>query len=149
MRTLIHMPTNLPELTKYKKQEESDFGVLIAQQYSKGKIFPYPHQLELKDTYGKDSMLFKEVSDLQLIKCLKIKHEGILIRNTISSSNGAAGIPDYSWTDKQAVYITIRYPKSWCFIDIDTFVLEKERSKKKSMTEERAREISIKVILKK
>ena len=138
--------TRLPEIPKYKKQEESNFGVLIAQQYTKGKVFPYPHQLELKDTYGKDSMLFKEVSDLQIIKCLKIKHEGVLIRNTIVTSNGTAGIPDYSWTDRQAVYIVIRYPKSWCFIDIDTFVLEKERSKKKSMTEERAQAISIKVI---
>ena len=138
--------TRLPEIPKYKKQEESNFGVLIAQQYTKGKVFPYPHQLELKDTYGKESMLFKEVSDLQIIKCLKIKHEGVLIRNTIVSSNGTAGIPDYSWTDRQAVYIVIRYPKSWCFIDIDTFVLEKERSKKKSMTEERAQAISIKVI---
>ena len=143
------MKTKLPELPKHKKQEESNFGVLIAQQYSKGKIFPYPHQLELKDTYGKDSMLFKEVSDLQIIKGLKIKHDGILVRNTIASSNGTAGIPDYSWTDRRAVYIVIRYPKSWCFIDIDTFVLERDRSKKKSMTEERACELSIKVIKRK
>jgi len=146
MNHLTPMLTNLPELTTHKKQKEADFGLLIAQQYVKGRVFPYPHQLELKDTYGKDSMLFKEVSDLQLIKCLKIKHEGVLIRNTVVSSNGTAGIPDYCWTDKQAVYIVIRYPKSWCFVDIDTFVLEKERSKRKSMTESRAREISIKVI---
>ncbi len=137
----------LPNLPKHKKQEESAFGALIVQEYTtKGRLFPYPHQLELKDSYGKDSMLFSEVSDIQIIKCLKIKHEGILIRNTIASSNGTAGIPDYSWTDKQPAYIVIRYPKSWCFIDIETFVMEKERSKRKSLLESRAIEISIKVI---
>jgi len=136
----------LPNLPKYKKQEEAEFGTLIVQEYSKGRLFSYPHQLELKDSYGKDSMLFSEVSDIQIIKCLKIKHEGILIRNTISSSNGTAGIPDYSWTDKQPCYIVIRYSKSWCFIDIETFVMEKERSKRKSLTEDRARELAIKVI---
>jgi len=136
----------LPDLPKIRKQKEADFGVAFANLFNKKKLFSYPAQFELKDTYGKNLFPFREVSDIQIIKCLKIKQEGILIRNTVATSNGTAGIPDYSWTDKQASYIVIRYPKAWCFIDIETFILEKKRSKTKSLSEKRAREIAIKVI---
>lgn len=140
----------LPQLPIYRQNKEATFGEQLVQYVAKLKepFFPYSCKIEIKQTTN-NTFYFKQLEDLQIIKLKKIKHEGLLIRITEATSNGTHGIPDYDWVYKQPAYVGIKYDKSWCFIDIDTFVLEKERSKKKSMTEERAREISIKVIMKK
>ena len=134
----------MEKLPNKKKKEEADFGQVLRDHIYKLKepIFTTTTWLELKDTDGADSFYFREVSDIQIAEGLKTKRTGSLVRVTV----GTTGTQDYIWRYKDPAYIVIRYPKSWCFIDIDTFVLEKERSKKKSMTEERAKEISIKVI---
>ena len=130
----------LPDLPKKNKQEV-DHGVSLAKLYAKQPIFNYDHFIEIKKCKDKNVFYFKQLEDLQVIKCLKIKYEGLLIRHTVATSNGTAGIPDYQWVSQKPVYIGIKYDKCWCFIDIDTFLLEK--SKRKSLTEQRAKEISI------
>ena len=138
----------LPPLPKTTKKEEADFGAKLVEHCNKHGFFEYPCWTEIKKTDEKNTFYFRQLEPLQVIKLRKIKYEGFMIRITQASSGGTAGIPDYTWVYKQPAYVGIKYDKSWCFIDIDTFVLEKERSKKKSMTEERARELSIKVIMK-
>ena len=136
----------LPELPKHKKQDEADFGEKLVEHCNKHGFFEYPCWTEIKKVDDKNTFYFRQLDNLQIIKLKKIKYEGFMVRITLASSGGTAGVPDYTWVYKQPAYVGIKYDKSWCFIDIDTFVLEKERSKKKSMTEERAQSISIKVI---
>ena len=137
----------LPNLPIKHNKPEATFGEKLVQFVSKlnEPFFNYPCWIEIKETTD-NLFYFRQLEDLQISKLLKIKNEGLLIRITEASSNGTHGIPDYAWTYKQPAYVGIRYAKSWCFIDIETFVMEKERSKRKSLTEQRAIEISIKVI---
>ena len=137
----------LPNLPIRHKKPEADFGVQLVQHVAKLKepFFNYSCKIEIKQTVN-NVFYFRQLEELQISKLLKIKHEGLLIRITEASSNGTHGIPDYDWVYKQPAYVGIKYDKSWCFIDIDTFILERDRSKKKSLGEDRARELSIKVI---
>ena len=134
----------MEKLPNKKKKEEADFGQALRDYISKLKepMFTTTTWLELKDTDGCDYLNFKEVSDVQIAEGLKTKRTGSLVRVTV----GTTGTQDYIWRYKDPAYVVIRYPSSWCFIDIETFVIEKERSKRKSLTEERAKELSIKVI---
>lgn len=142
--------TKLPELPTKHNKPEATFGEQLVKYVSKLQepFFTYSCKIEIKQTTN-NVFYFKQLEDLQVLKLQKIKHEGVLIRITEATSNGTHGIPDYDWVYKQPAYVGIKYDKSWCFIDIDTFVLERDRSKKKSMTEERACELSIKVIKRK
>jgi hypothetical protein len=137
----------LPNLPLKHNKPEATFGVQLVQYVSKLKepFFNYSCKIEIKQTVN-NVFYFRQLEELQISKLLKIKHEGLLIRITEASSNGTHGIPDYDWVYKQPAYVGIKYDKSWCFIDIDTFILERDRSKKKSLGEDRARELSIKVI---
>jgi hypothetical protein len=123
---------------------EANFGLELRDYISKLKepIFTTTTWLELKDSHGLDYIPFLAVEDIQIAEGLKTKRTGSLVRVTV----GTTGTQDYIWRYKDPAYIVIRYPKSWCFIDIETFVMEKERSKRKSLLESRAVEISIKVI---
>lgn len=134
-------------LPKKINRIEADFGLELRKYIDKLKepIFTTTTWLELKDSRGKDSIPFSCLEDVQIAEGLKTKRGGSLVRVTV----GTTGTQDYIWRYKDPAYVIIRYPKSWCFIDIDTFVLEKERSTRKSLSESRAIEISIKVITKK
>lgn len=131
-------------LPRKNKKEEANFGLELRDHIKKMKspIFTTTTWLELKDTDGKDYLNFKEVSDIQIAEGLKTKCTGSLVRVTV----GTTGTQDYIWRYKDPAYVVIRYPKAWCFIDIEVFVMEKQRSKRKSLTKERAMELAIKVI---
>jgi hypothetical protein len=138
----------LPDLPIYKSKEEGDFGADLVAHVSKLKqpFFEFSVWQELKVSDKKGIFYFSQVKPHQVVRCLDIKRGGVFVRITQATVSGKSGVPDYVWVYKQPAYIVVRYPKSWCFIDIDTFILERDRSKKKSMVEDRARELSIKVI---
>lgn len=122
----------LPELPKQNKKLEADFGVDLKHKTEKSK--PETHSLELKHTHGKDSLPFNEVSDAQ-----------IAFMNAISSDKGAwirtlgmNGEPDYIWLKNEPAFLYIKYPKGIVSITIGNFLFEKEKSKRKSLTWERA-----------
>jgi hypothetical protein len=48
---------------------------------------------------------------------------------------------------EQPAYVVIRYPKGFVLISIDTFVLESQRSKRRSLTWQRAQDIAFKVVV--
>lgn len=126
----------LPNLPKQNKKQEADFGIAFRRWWEKkGKNAPY----ELKDSRGKYSILFSEVTDDQITIGLAANSDkGALIR----VSSGTLGAPDYVGLRNSPYWIVIKYPKSIEVIGIQTFVLEKERSKRKSLTCSRAAEIS-------
>lgn len=130
----------LPPLPQQNKKKEANFGVALKHLTEKEK--PNTCSLEAKHTHGKDYLLFSEVSNSQ-----------IAFANSISSPNGAwirvqgiNGEPDYIWLKNTPAYIVIRYPKGIAHISIGNFLFEKARSKRKSLTWERAQEIASKVV---
>ncbi len=97
---------------------------------------------EIKDSRGKSSISFSEITQQQLDYGLAIKSKkGVFIR-----VQGVNGEPDYIYLRNAPAYIVIKYPQQFSIIDIEAFILEKERSKRKSLTADRARAISITTI---
>jgi hypothetical protein len=54
----------------------------------------------------------------------------------------AKGMPDYVYLRNAPAWIVIKYPTAFEIIDVETFIMERDRSKVKSLTHQRAREIS-------
>ena len=135
----------LPELPKKNKHKEADFGTKVFKEWvhNNAHLF-YSCTFELKDSKGKDCIAFSEVKDLQIDAALSVKwsKKGYLIRNTVA----AEGTPDYAFYRNAPAYIVIKYPKFFCIIDIETFTEEKKRSKRKSLTSDRAKEIAWRVV---
>lgn len=103
----------------------------------------YTCALEMKDTRGKSSLPFNEVIQEQREFGMAIKsNKGVLIRVVPI----VKGYPDYIYLRNEPAYLPVKYPKSICIIDIETFILEDRRSKRRSLTEGRAKDIAIKVI---
>lgn len=128
--------TNLPELPRVLKRREADFGIEFRRWWEK---HPIRGNFELKHTRGSNSLPFSSVEDEQLVvgKAANSR-KGILLRLTV----GTTGAPDYVGQIEQPVWIVIRYPRAFYVISINTFLLEKSRSKRKSLTSERAAAIA-------
>lgn len=126
----------MPELPKQNKKEESDFGLVFRKWWEKKRL---PGEFELKDSRGQKSIAFSEFHhDQEVIANLAISRKGVLLRREF----GTAGAADYSGLVETPYWIVIRYPKSFHIISYETFILERSRGKRKSLTEERALQIS-------
>lgn len=133
----------LPNLPKKNKRKEADFGLIFRNMLDT----EYPTaSYELKDTDGKDYLNFNELNTEQINHALRNKSKkGNLIRIV----SGTLGAPDYIYLKKcQYSFVVIRYPKIIVFIDIDDFIKEKNVSKRKSLTSERAKAISTTCVIK-
>ena len=95
--------------------------------------------IETKQTTT-DSIAFSEIKQAQIDWGMAIKSDkGVLMRVQAV----AEGMPDYIWCRNMPAYFAIKYPKHFYIIDVETFALERDRSKRKSLTEDRARAIAI------
>ena len=121
-------------MNKSEAKFQTKFNKWVREVYKKTAAY------ELKHTRGKSSFPFRELKEHQ-IRALQIVRRGVL----------AYKIPDDSFSFKpfdcfvlagERAYVVIKYPKFFCLIDIETFVLEKERSKRASLTASRASELS-------
>lgn len=100
------------------------------------------HWFETKDTGGKDSLPFSAVTEDQINYALAIRgSKGVVIRVM-----GGGGEPDYAYARNMPAYIVISYPRGFAVIGIMEFIREREESKRKSLTWERACEIAHNVI---
>ena len=131
----------MPDLPKQNKHKEMDFGVWL-----KNYTMKNPHSvttgLECKQTTDKDSISFSVVTPQQVAFGMGAKSsKGVWIR-----VQGLNGEQDYIFMVNSPSYVVIRYPKIVCWIDIETFILERDRSKRKSLTSSRATEISIRTV---
>lgn len=136
----------LPNLPKKNKHIETDFGTKVFKPWvERNAHLLYSCTFELKQTET-DSIPFSEVKEPQIdaSMCVKWSNKGYLIRNAVS----AEGTPDYSFYRNSPAYVVIKYPKLFVLIDIETFIEEKKRSKRKSLTVDRAIEIAWKVVIK-
>jgi len=130
----------LPELPKQNKTREFDFGVWLKNYTEK-----HPHListgLETKQTTT-DSIPFSVVTPKQVAFGMGAKSsKGVWIR-----VQGLNGEQDYVFLVNSPSMIVIRFPKIVCWIDIETFIMERDRSKRKSLTSSRACEISIRTV---
>ena len=142
---------NLPDLPRQHRHQESSFGTKVFKPWVHNNIhlFRKTHggTFELKDSKGKDSIPFSSVEEPQIDASLTVKwgKKGYLIRNL----TGTVGAPDYSLYYNSPAWIVINYHKlGWVIIDIETFLEEKKRSQRKSLTSIRAEELAWKTIKK-
>lgn len=99
--------------------------------------------IEVKDTRGKNYLSFSEVSQDQLDFGMVIKSDkGVLIRTQAV----ATGTPDYIYLRNEPADIVIKYPKFFAVIDVANFIFEKEKSKRRSLTAGRAKDIATRII---
>lgn len=118
------------------QKREANFGLLLRHWLKANPRLS--SAFELKQTTG-SSISFDCFEPGQTDYLLAIKSDkGALIR-----VQGGSGEPDYVYLRNAPANVVIRFPREFHLIDIDTFLLEKKRSKRKSLTNERAREISI------
>ena len=130
---------NLPNLPKQNKQKEASSSMDLKHFVERTK--PETCSIEEKHTRGKEYLLFSEVKPEQIAFALSISSEkGAWIRTL-----GQNGEPDHIWLKNEPAFIVIRYPKGTVWITIGNFLFEKEKSKRKSLTWERAKEISSKI----
>lgn len=119
------------------KKSEANFGLLFRKWVRANPLRETCH-FELKQT-PKDSIPFSCVEPQQIDfgNSIMESAKGILVRNL-----GGNGEPDYSYFYRDPVYVVIRYPDCFCILSMRSFISERDRSKRKSLTSQRAREIA-------
>lgn len=123
-------------------KQEADFSIRL-RHYLKAYPLPVSCPIEVKDSRGKDYIAFSEVKEEQCNNAMASKSsKGNLIR----IMSGTVGGPDYAWFIDAPAYIVIKFIKQFSIIDAETFILERDRSKRKSLTSTRAADISIRTI---
>lgn len=121
------------------QKKEAEFSIVL-RHYLKAHPLPISCPLEVKDTRGKPSFYYAELKEEQINNALASKSDK---GNLIRIASGTIGGPDYAYYRNSPAYVVIRYPFGFVFIDNETFVLERDSSKRKSLTWERAKDISI------
>lgn len=117
------------------QKKEADFGLLLRHWLKANPRFSCAY--ELKQTKFK-SIPFGCVEEHQIDWLVAIKGpKGVLIRH-----QGGSGEPDYVYLRNFPACVGIKYPSGFALIDIDTFLLEKKRTKERGLTWARAQEIS-------
>lgn len=92
---------------------------------------------EVKQTQ-KDYISFSCVESQQIEygEAIRDSAKGVLMRNMAGN-----GEPDYSYLYRDPVFIVIKYPAAFFIIPLAAFLLEKEISKRRSLTADRAGDI--------
>lgn len=123
------------------KKREADFSILFRHWIKKNPP-KTTCAFELKQTQ-RETIPFSCVEEHQIDYCDAIKNspKGVLIRH-----QGQNGEPDYLYMYRDPVFIVIKYPECFCIIALGAFMMERSTSKRKSLTMERAREISTETV---
>jgi len=98
---------------------------------------------ELKQT--ERSLPFSTVKEHQVNALLAAKSEQGLLYKVGDDSRGVKPC-DLVYFRQAYAYVVIKYSKCWVIIDIDDFVEEKKRSRRKSLLCSRACEIAVEVV---
>lgn len=95
---------------------------------------------ELKQTTG-SSLPFSNVQEHQADALQAVKSKHGLLYKAPDDSRGVKPF-DLFYLRQEPAFVVIKYPDAFHLIDIDTFLLEKSRSKRKSLTSVRAEQLS-------
>ncbi len=127
---------NFPTLPQKNKKNEAKFGLKLRKWLEANPM--HSSVFELKQTTS-DSISFSCVEPHQLDYLSAISGtKGKLMR-----IQGSLGEPDYAYFKGTPAYIFIQYPKGFVGITIGTYLLEMKRSKRKSLTYSRAKDIAV------
>lgn len=126
----------LPDLPRQLDRREAAFGLQLRKWIDDNPQITCVFEIKRTTT---NRIPFSCLEDRQIPYLHSIKHDrkGVLMR-----IDGTKGEPDYAYYRNEPAWVVIRYPRAFHVIDIDGFLLEKKRSKEKSLTSGRAREIS-------
>lgn len=95
--------------------------------------------LEMKDSRGKNYISFAEMKEEQRNFGMAIRGDkGVLIR-----TQGGNGEPDYIFLKGTPSFFVIKFPRSFEVIGVDMIEHELKKTKAKSLTSQRAKEISL------
>jgi hypothetical protein len=97
---------------------------------------------ELKQTKS-DSLPFSDVKPHQLEALQAVRHNTFVYK---IPDLGLQNPFDCFCLTEQPAYVVVKYPKFFCLISVDSFVLESQKSKRKSLTSARAKDIAFKVV---
>lgn len=129
----------MPDLPRVLNKREAAFGILF-----RHYIFLNPQfscAFELKET-RKDYISFSALEDRQVMYLEAISGDkGAFIR-----IEGSKGEPDYIYLRNFPACVVVKYQREFSIISINAWITEQNRSKCKSLTVQRAREISINTI---
>lgn len=136
---ICHMK-NLPPLPKKLNKVEAKFTTVKVAKWVEANLTP-PALFEIKHTRGKDSFPFREVRTKQRYWLLKaMGPEGKWYKHPDTALGEQ--LPDGQLIGLQDAWIIIKYPKFFAVIGADIFFAEEKRSKRKSLTAERAKKIA-------
>lgn len=121
------------------KKREADFGILFRSWLKANPMFS--GAFELKQTTG-NSIPFSSVAEHQIDALLAARSDKGILYKAPDDSRGIKPF-DYFYLRNTPSFVVIKYPKHFDIIGVDTFLLEKERSKRKSLTADRAKAISV------
>ena len=123
------------------KKREANFGLqfrawMRAQKRMKSAVF------ELKQTM-KDSIPFNALEEHQENALLAASgKEGVLYK--IPDDSRSVKPFDYGFHRRVPAYIVIKYPQGFVIIPVRDFIAERERSDRRSLTWDRAKELDVK-----
>jgi len=122
------------------RQKEAKFSIRF-RHWIRANPIPMSCTFEIKDTRTRKSLPFSDLKEEQVNFGMAINsRKGVLMRN-----QGGNGEPDYTYHYNQPAFVVIHFTgKGFVIIEIPIFKLERENSKQKSLTWERACEISYK-----
>lgn len=123
------------------KKREADFGTLFRHWLKANSEHFFSAAFELKQTTG-DSIPFSSVAEHQLDALQATRTPNGLLYKAPDDSRGVKPF-DYFYLKNAPSFVVIKYPKHFEIINVETFMLEKGRSKRKSLTSARARAISV------
>lgn len=130
----------LPDLPQQNKHKEAEAGIKFRHWIDKN---PYmTATFEMKYAHANNSLPFSEVKQKQIDYANAIRSDkGVLIRN-----RDGEGLPDYTYLRNEPSYIVVKFKKCFVFIPPDLWEIESKKSKRRSITELRARLIGTKII---
>lgn len=121
------------------KNTEAKFGILFRHYLKANPQITTAFELKQSST---DSISFSALEEHQSIYLQAIKSKkGVLVR-----VQGVNGEPDYIYLRNSPACVVVKFPSEFSIIDITTWLAEQKRSKRKSLTVQRAREISINTV---
>lgn len=121
-------------------KREANFTTMFRHWLRKTKMMGV---FELKQTTN-TSISFKAVEEHQ-VDALQAAQYGHLVHKISDESRGHKPFDIFSLTHVPA-YVVIKYPDRFCIITIRDFLDERESSKRKSLTDWRAEEISFNTV---
>ncbi len=124
------------------KKREAEFTLLFRHYLKAHPMFSAVFELKQTTT---DSISFSSVKEHQINALLAVNSKNGFLYKIPDDSIGMKPF-DMIYYLNAPSYIVILYPRSFSIISVGTFLLEKERSKRKSLTEDRAAQISVRTV---